>query len=55
MCSGEAGESPAQQAFEARCGAVPEKPIVNWSFSYEAIGEAPFKQAWTDAREALNP
>jgi hypothetical protein len=43
----------AVQAYEARYGMVPEKPIHDWSFPHEDIGEHEFEQIWSQARSAV--
>lgn len=49
----DSGGVQAVGAYEARYGVAPEKPIENWDFPHEDVGEAEFEVAWTEARRVL--
>jgi len=45
----------AVQAYEARYGVVPDKPIEDWDFPHEDISQSDFERAWAESRHALKP
>lgn len=53
LAARDSGGIQAVQAYEARYGVAPEKPIDDWDFPYEDVGEAEFEVAWTEARRGL--
>lgn len=46
----------AVQAYEARYGVVPEKPLDEWDscFPHEVISQSDFERAWAESRQALD-
>lgn len=49
------GGIQAVQAYEARYGVAPEKPVEDWDFPHENISQSDFERAWAESREALKP
>ena len=49
----DSGGVPAVQAYEARYGRPPEKPIDDWDFPHEDISQSEFERAWAESRKAL--
>jgi hypothetical protein len=43
----------AVQAYEARYGVCPERPIDAWDFAHEDISQSEFEQAWAVSRRVL--
>jgi len=44
----------AVQAYEARYGVAPEKPIDEWNFPHLEITQADFDRAWAESRRVLD-
>lgn len=57
MHARDTGGIAAVQAYEARYGVVPEKPIDDWDpdFPHEDISQSVFEDRWTECRRVLEP